>query len=164
MAANLKITLAKQSEIDIVLGILDEAASWMSENKIPTVWELGGFSRQLFLDQIANGDVYIGSIDDKPVGTFILQWNDLQFWGKQPPDAGYVHKLATRPAYTGRGIGVEMLKWAETTAKAAGKRFLRLNCLAEDRKIRDYYERAGFVYRGDFAGPKGVASLYEKNL
>ena len=164
MGANLKISLAKQSEIDIVLGILDEAAAWLSENKIPTVWAPGGFSRQLFLDQIANGDVYIGSIDDQPVGTFILQWKDLQFWGEQPPDAGYVHKLATRPAYAGRGIGVEMLKWAEKTARAAGKRFLRLNCLAEDRKIRDYYERAGFVHRGDVAGPRGVASLYEKNL
>jgi len=36
-----------------------------------------------------------------------------------------------------------MLKWAEAAARKAGKRFLRLNCLAMDMKIRDYYERAG---------------------
>ncbi len=74
------------------------------------------------------------------------------------------HKLAIRPSSGGKGIGLEMLKWAEAQAKSAGKRFLRLNCLAEDRKIRDYYERAGFVYRGDVVEPRGRASLYEKRL
>jgi len=36
--------------------------------------------------------------------------------------------------------------------------------LAADRKIRDYYERAGFLYKGDVVRPKGVATLYEKAL
>jgi hypothetical protein len=37
-----------------------------------------------------------------------------------------------------------MLKWAEATARKAGKRFLRLDCLATGRKIRDYYEQGRF--------------------
>lgn len=57
-----------------------------------------------------------------------------------------------------------MLKWAEATARKAGKRLLRLNCLAADRKIRDYYERAGFLYKGDVVGPEAMATLYEKAL
>ena len=57
-----------------------------------------------------------------------------------------------------------MLKWAEATARKAGKRLLRLNCLAADRKIRDYYERAGFLYKGDVVRPKALATLYEKAL
>jgi GNAT superfamily N-acetyltransferase len=59
--------------------------------------------------------------------------------------AGYVHKLAVRPTYAGEKIGAETLKWAESVARKAGKKFLGLNCLAEDRKIRDYYKRAGFL-------------------
>ena len=58
------------------------------------------------------------------------------------------------PAYAGQKIGLQMLRWAESKARTADKRFLRLNCLAEDRKIRDYYEKAGFVYTGDVIGPR----------
>jgi len=57
-----------------------------------------------------------------------------------------------------------MMKWAEGAARKAGNRFLRLNCLAEDRKIPDYYERAGFAYIHDVMGPRAMASNYEKAL
>lgn len=103
-------------------------------------------------------------VDGTPAGTITLQWADLVFWGEQQPNAGYVHKLAVRPAYAGQKIGVEMLKWSEFAARRTGKKFLRLNCLAEDRKIRDYYEREGFLHKGDVAGPRAKASLYEKSL
>lgn len=56
------------------------------------------------------------------------------------------------------------MKWGESVARETGKKFLRLNCLAEDRKIRDYYEREGFIYKGDVDGPRAKASLYEKSL
>lgn len=159
-----KVVLAKPEDIETVLGILDEAAAWIIEQKLPSLWKPGGFSRQTFLEQISRGEVHIGLIDETPAGTITLQWADLVFWGEQQPISGYVHKLAVRPAYTGQKIGVEMLKWAESAARNAGKKFLRLNCLAEDRKIRDYYERAGFLYKADVAGPRAKASLYEKSL
>jgi len=163
-SANLKVRQAGLHDVDIVLGILDEAAGWLKQREIPSVWKPGGFSCQSFLAQISHGEVYIALVDDHTVGTFTLQWTDSLFWGERPADAGYIHKLAIRPSSGGKGIGLEMLKWAEAQAKSAGKRFLRLNCLAEDRKIRDYYERAGFVYRGDVVEPRGRASLYEKRL
>jgi GNAT superfamily N-acetyltransferase len=155
---------AKPEDIDTVLGILDEAAAWIIEQNIPSVWKPGEFSRQTFLEQISRGEVHIGLVDEKPAGTITLQWADLVFWGEQLPDSGYVHKLAVRPVYAGQKLGLEMLKWAEATARRAGRRFLRLNCLAEDRKIRDYYEQAGFLYKGDVVRPKAVAALYEKAL
>jgi GNAT superfamily N-acetyltransferase len=160
----LTVVPAKPEDIDIVIGILDEAAAWIIEQKLPSVWKPGGFSREIFLDQISRGEVHIGLVDEKPAGTITLQWADLMFWGEQQPDSGYVHKLAVRPAYAGQKLGLEMLKWAEATAREMSKRFLRLNCLAADRKIRDYYERAGFLYKGDIEGPMAKASLYEKSL
>jgi GNAT superfamily N-acetyltransferase len=143
---------ARPEDTDTVLEILDEAAAWIIERKLPNVWKPGGFSRQAFLEQISLGEVHIGLVDEKPVGTLTLQWADLTFCAERQPDAGYVHKLAVRPAYTRQSIGLEMLKWAEASARKAGKRFLRLNCLAEDQKIRDYYDRAGFLYEGNVAG------------
>jgi GNAT superfamily N-acetyltransferase len=159
-----QVSPAKPADIDTVLGILDEATIWLRDRGLPTVWKPGEFSRASFLEQISREEVYIGLIDGKPAGTFILQWSDTFWWGEQPPDAGYIHKLAIRPAYTGQGVGREMLKWAEGRTRAQGRKFLRLNCLAEDRKIRDYYENAGFTYLRDATGPKGMASLYEEPL
>lgn len=156
--------LAKPEDVDIVLGILDEAAAWIIEQRLPSVWRPGEFSREIFLGQISRGEVHIALTDGKPAGTITLQWSDPVFWGEQQPDSGYVHKLAVRPAYAGQKLGLEMLKWAEAAARKAGGRFLRLNCLAADRKIRDYYERAGFIYKGDVVRPKAVATLYEKVL
>jgi GNAT superfamily N-acetyltransferase len=159
-----RVVPAKPDDIDTVLEILDEAAAWIIKQKLPNVWEPGRFSRETFLDQILRGEVHIGLIDETPAGTITLQWSDLVFWGEQQPDSGYVHKFGVRPSYAGQEIGLEMLKWAEATAREAGKRLLRLNCLAADRKIRNYYERAGFLYKGDVVGPRAVASLYEKAL
>ena len=162
--AQFEISKAGSADLDKVLEILDDATTWLLKQGIPTVWKPGGFSRQEFLEQIQRGEVYLAFVNKDAVGTFILQWGDLVFWGGWPLDAGYVHKLAIRPSYAGKGLGVEMLKSAETTARNAGKTFLRLNCMANDRKIRDYYEKAGFVHVGDVVGPKAVASLYEKLL
>jgi GNAT superfamily N-acetyltransferase len=159
-----KIVPAKPEDLDTVIGILDEAASWIIEQKLPSVWKPGGFSRETFLEQISRSEVHIGFVDRKPAGTITLQWSDPVFWGEQQPDSGYVHKLAVRPAYAGQKIGLKILKWAEDAARNAGKGFLKLNCLASDRKIRDYYEQAGFLYKGDVFGPRAVASLYEKAL
>ena len=57
-----------------------------------------------------------------------------------------------------------MLRWAEARARLAGKKYLRLNCIAADREIREYYETKGFVHQRDVMGPKAMASLYEKAL
>ena len=155
---------AAVDDIDTVLEILDGAAAWVKDHNLPHVWVPGGFPRETFLDQISHGEVYVGWVDGKAAGTFVLQWSDVFWWGEMPPDAGYVHKLAIRPAYAGQGIGREMLNWAETKARATGKKYLRLNCIAADKKIREYYENAGFIRVRDVMGPKALATLYEKPL
>lgn len=148
----------------MVLEILDEAAAWIIANKLPSVWKPGEFSRQTFLGQISRQEVYLASVENIFVATFVLQWSDTLWWGERPPDSGYFHKFAVKRSTSGQGIGSEILKWAEAKARAEGKKYLRLNCIAADRKIRDYYENAGFVHVGDVMGPKALASLYEKPL
>src|SRR3989441_6475294 len=154
-----KVVPAKPEDIDLVLGILDEAASWIIEQKLPSVWKPGEFSRETFLDQISRGEVHIGLVDGKPVGTITLQWSDPVFWGEQEPESGYVHKLAVRPAYAGQSIGLEMLKWAEAAAGEAGMRVFKLNCLGAGRGIRDDYENARFLYKREIVRPKSGEAL-----
>lgn len=50
-----RVVPAKLEDVDTVLGILDEAAAWIIEQKLPSVWEPGRFSRETFLEQISRG-------------------------------------------------------------------------------------------------------------
>jgi len=42
------------------------------------------------------------------------------------------------------------------------KRFLRLDCLASNARLRRYYEDLGFVYRGQLTSGEYVGALYER--
>jgi len=120
--------------------------------------------RERFLTQIRQKEVFLARIRNDVVGTITLQWSDPVFWNGARPDAGYVHKFAVVRAHAGRKIGEEMLRWAEKQALLAGKNYLRLDCLASNRIIRDYYEKAGYIHKGDTSPTGWSASLYEKPL
>jgi len=138
-------------------------AEWLGSRGLPSRWG-SALVRERFLSQIRQGEVFLARIGDDVVGTITLQWSDPVFWNGASPDAGYIHKFAVVRDYAGRKIGEEMLRWAENRAVQSGKKFLRLDCLASNRNIRAYYEKAGYLHKGD-ASPIGwTASLYEKPL
>ena len=84
--------------------------------------------------------------------------------GDVPGDAGYVHGLAIRRDFAGKGLGREFLRWAEDRVAASGKKYLRLDCAAENRALNEYYRRAGFSYRGEALVWGLEVSLYEKKV
>jgi ribosomal protein S18 acetylase RimI-like enzyme len=77
-----------------------------------------------------------------------LQRSDEETWGTVAGDAGYVHGLAIRRGFAGTGLGRELLRWAENMVAASGKKYLRLDCVAENTAFNEYYVRAGFGCRG----------------
>ncbi len=164
MSNRLKIVRANERDLDGVVAVLDEAAKWLVTKGIAGPWRPGSFSRQTLADQIVHGEVYVAKLGEETVGTVTLQWSDEMFWPSAQSDAGYVHKLALRPTYLRRGFGLQMIEWAERVSKTAGKNFLRLDCLAENGKIRSYYENLGFIHQGDAEIEGWKASLYQKKL
>ena len=159
----LNITPASQEQLGLVLEILEEAAHWTTSHGL-NGWQPGSFSHERIIRQIGHGEVFLAWLSSEPIGTITLQGNDIEFWGDGPETAEYVHKLAVKRKFAGRGFGVEMLMWAESHAIIARKDHLRLNCMAEDTGLRRYYERLGFEQRGEIIEPRGRAALYEKKL
>lgn len=131
---------------------------------LETRWTPSPAFRQNIKDSIERGEVYVVKGTGGIVGTITVQWSDRKFWGEVPPDAGYVHKLAIKRSNSGKRLGLRMLQWAESKARAEGKKYLRLDCLATNKTIRLYYEKAGFVHVRDTVEPGWNASLYEKKL
>ena len=144
-----------------VAGLLDEATVWVNDLGF-SQWPLP-FPRDQLAAAIGRGEVYVvESEDGEGVATVSMLPDDPEYWGDQPPDAFYVHKLAVRRDQAGRGIGAAIVEWANAEAAEAGREFLRLDCLADNPGIRDYYEDLGFEHRGDLVLDGRKMSLYER--
>lgn len=166
MAFDLFLLPAQHDELADVIEILDEAARWMLERGIrqweapcpPEVW-------LRMAVEIEDREVYLARLAgaDEPVGTLRFEWTGRLLW-PQEADAGYIYTMAVRPAYMGRQIGRRMLEWAIGHIRSRGKRFARLDCMTANRRLRAYYESAGFQYRGDSRSGTYELSLYELAL
>jgi GNAT superfamily N-acetyltransferase len=153
------ISRATPADIDDVLDILDEAARWLSSRGIKQ-WPTDGFPRDLIAGDIAHGEVYVARRDRRAVGTFTLQWKDELFWPGATEAAGYIHRIAVRR--DARGLGVELIKFAERATAATGRKILRLDCFAGNDALCGYYERAGFVRRAEIEiDPRDDATVPE---
>lgn len=158
---HLVIRQARPADLDAVMSMLEEAARWMVRRGIEG-WTPDGFSRERIAVIIGDGEMYLAVLDGRPAGTFALQLSDEETWGDVPDDAGYVHGLAIRRKFAGTGLGREMLGRAEQMAYRSQKEYLRLDCVADNAALNEYYRRAGFTYKGK-AVVRGLAvSLYEK--
>jgi protein-tyrosine phosphatase len=161
--AHLIIVRATVADATTILALHEEAARWLVARGIQQ-WLPGDFAMEPLVAQIGRGEAYLARIGGEPVGTFTLQWADPRIWGEQPDDAGYVHGLAVRRTYAGRGLGRVLLDSAGQMAAATGKTYLRLDCMTENPALRAYYEAAGFAHRGDVRGKTWSASRYEKRV
>jgi ribosomal protein S18 acetylase RimI-like enzyme len=163
LPGEIEIVPARLRALNDVLAILEEATAWLHGRGIVGQWP-ATFQRQWVADQIKRGEVYLALRDLQAIGTLRLQWSDRATWGNVPNDAGYVHGLAIRRAVAGQGVGVQMLRWAERAAAAAGRRYLRLDCWAENQELCRYYERAGFTSRGQIDVRGWKCALFELEI
>jgi len=152
---------ARHEDADTVAELLDEATVWVGELGFEQ-WPLP-FPRDELAEAIDRGEVYVvEGEDDEPVATLALLQNDPKYWGDRPQDALYLHKFAVRRDRAGRGVGAAVVEWANAEAAEAGREFLRLDCLCDNPRIRDYYEDLGFEHRGDLVLNGRNMSLYER--
>ena len=149
----MKVRAAGPQDVELVARMLDEAGEWPRP-----------FPREELDERIERGELFVVDLDGEPAATFTLLWDDPSFWGERPQDAAYLHKLAVRPRFRGRGIGARVVEWAERRAAEAGRAYLRLDCRRDDPRIRGYYERLGFEHRGDVDPPRFPAALYERPI
>jgi GNAT superfamily N-acetyltransferase len=170
---SVEIYLATAADLDDVLDILNETARWLASRGI-NQWRVEGFPRELVADDIARGQVYIARRERRAVGTFTLMWSDELFWPGAEDEAGYIHRIAVRRE--ARGLGVELLMFAEHVTASTGRTLLRLDCFSGNHTLCSYYEQAGFVRvadieldaRDDDTVPESnrrfIARQYEKSL
>ena len=163
VSEELEVREARIAELDVVLCILEDAALWMVRKEVEG-WTPASFSRTRIADLIERGEIYVAFLNGRVVGTFALQWSDEETWGTLPDDAGYLHGLAVLRKLAGMGLGRELLGWTENRVSLSGRKYLRLDCVAANKALNEYYLRAGFGYRGRTLVRGIEVSLFEKQV
>ena len=159
----LEVRKARTADLETVLSILEDAARWIVHQRLPG-WTPGSFSRRRIAEIVGRGEMYLALLADQAVGTFALQWSDEETWGRVSDNAGYIHGLAVHRDFAGMGVGRELLRRAEDRVSRSGRKYLRLDCVADNKALNAYYQRAGFGYRGRVTVRGLEVSLYEKRV
>lgn len=104
------------------------------------------------LDLVSRGYFYKVSqtTPQKIAATFMLsdkqeEW-DIHLWGREDTIGTiYLHKLAVALEYKGEGLGDLLMDWIKQHVQELGYTKIRLDCVADSEKLRDFYEKHGFM-------------------
>jgi ribosomal protein S18 acetylase RimI-like enzyme len=157
------ISQASYDDVEEILDLWLEAAKWIQSKGI-NQWP-DSFSIQSVEKRLNISEIYIVKQKDTIIASLAIQWSDKLIWKELDNDqSGYIHRLIVRRAYSGRGIGNQLLEWAGEYIKANGKSFIRLDCMADNEGLNQYYSKIGFNYKGRVEGKGWAASLFERQI
>ncbi len=91
-------------------------------------------------------------------------WSDEEFWNGTPGKAVYVHGLMVGLEYGGKGLGRTMLDAARRMGLDAGAEYFRLDCAADNDRLKAIYRDYGFTEVGRKDLPGFSAALMELPL
>ncbi len=166
----LRIVPAQDEDLGRYIDLLEEVAGWLRSSWNQAV-RPGNFrlSADYYAESIKQKEVQLAFVGDELVGTLRLLLREPIVWPDiVEDDAVYVYNLAVTRAWADHRLGRRMLEWAEGRAASLGRRYIRLDCVADNCFLREYYAHAGFTERGQvearFPAPVGTLRLrrYEK--
>ncbi|MFC0597738.1 GNAT family N-acetyltransferase [Streptomyces palmae] len=137
---------AEEEDLTELVRLRDAAAHWQAASGIRQ-WKPGELGVDHFRARLREGEVWLAFLgpDGPCAGAWELWWEDPAAWGPQPPVAGYVHRLMTDRQSAPPGTGRELLAAAERRIAEAGREVCRLDCLADNPRLRRYYQEAGYT-------------------
>ncbi|MBV8275605.1 MAG: GNAT family N-acetyltransferase [Verrucomicrobia bacterium] len=142
----IEVKQASLPDLIAVSSILKEAADWLRVTG-RSMWRDDELDADRIHQDVASGLFYLGHYDGAPAGTIKFQLEDHRFWPDLPgDDAAYVHRIAVKREFAGKGVATKMLDWAVNRAAALGRSHLRLDCEADRQALRAIYERFGFRF------------------
>ena len=163
---------AHDGDLDRFIDLLEEAADWLTARGI-NQWRPGDFrlSMDFYAASIMRGEVQLAFVGDVLVGALRILLREPIVWPDViGDDAVYVYNLAVRRTWAHQQLGRRMLEWTSERAASLGRSYVRLDCMSDNRFLREYYQRVGFAERGEvdarFPEPIGTLRLlrFEKHI
>jgi ribosomal protein S18 acetylase RimI-like enzyme len=164
---NIKIRQTNADEVAKVLALFEESALILRE-KGTTQWQHWINPTPALINRVQKGvaekDYFFVEKSRQLAGMFRLMNSDEEYWGVQTEAAVYLHSFLTRPAFKGQNIGSTVLKSLEIQVRERGIRYFRLDCIADNVALCNYYENQGFTRIRKQKVPHYEVQLFEKKL
>jgi GNAT superfamily N-acetyltransferase len=126
------------------LSIVRAAAAWANGRGVE-VWTDAELREQDFRTAAALGQLVMGFSGDRSAATVLLQSSDSLYWPEAAPNTGlYLHKIAVRREFAGRGWLTRLIDFAASDARDRGIGRLRLDTLC-GTPLEALYARHGFA-------------------
>ena len=146
MICNCIIRKASNSEIDSLIDIWKTKVFDLAKRGI-TVWNIAQFNRTNLRNKYKKPEYYVGTMDDRIFGGFILIEKDIYNWPIEfKNNAYYFHKFVISSEFTGKGLSKLILDWVKDYGKSHGKTAIRLDFNENREYLKYLYYGNGFKF------------------
>jgi len=153
----MRLTRAHQGHLQLILDLIDDAVDRRLRHLDTDQWEKPWPTREerdaRVLRGLSGGKTWI--VWDGPIAAAtvtIAKQPNPEVWpaglGRDDPSV-YVHRLITKTAYRGRGLGASLIDWAgRQSGGQYGARWIRIDVWTTNTNLHSYYRSIGFVLVG----------------
>jgi HEPN domain-containing protein/N-acetylglutamate synthase-like GNAT family acetyltransferase len=146
---NITIKQACEADIPVIENILLDTVKWLNEMNRP-LWRAEDMVWDILAKEYRIEEFYIAYLDGIPSGCVALIDYDPFFWPDiKKGDALFFHKLAVTKAAKGSGAADAMMNYIKALCTQKQISSIRLDCHQHRPKLREFYERHGFVCIGE---------------
>jgi len=147
MTASIPLHLATGETASDIVGLRDSLARWQQQERIQQ-WAPGEVTIAQVAEQISRNEWWILEEERKIIATVRIVETDELIWPEDDPQAAYIHGLMVDRSRAGQSIGKQVLEWAEQAILANGQSIARLDCVASNVALCQYYTSRGYSERG----------------
>ena len=137
---DITIRKAEPSDVNHIYNIIQNRCRWLDENDIEQWNVTRTYKQDYYLEKVKDEKLYVALYNNKIIGLFMFQPNT--HYAEYDENIAYVHHLATDKQY--KGAGKIIISKIKELAKLHSKRFIRLDNIASNAKLNEYYEKNGF--------------------
>lgn len=160
------IRQANKKDIPVIEEILLDAVMWMHKEGFDNLWNESNTKWNELSKNYKIEDFYISYDKEIPTACMALTEYDATYWPNVPKGKSlYIHKLAVKRAYAGKSSSRELFNFAKNLAYKYQIPAIRLDCNQQRQKLRELYEKNGFVCVDEVIRRDGYGiALYICNL
>lgn len=149
-----------------ILHLRNRLVDWMEGRGI-NQWRHGDVSPEQVRHQAEQGQWWVIGCDSKGlIAAVRILDEDPWIWGQSDRAAIYVHGLMVDRRCARQSLGRRLLAWAAELGRRGGVEVLRLDCVATNQVLCDYYLDQGFTRVGTKELPPrwGAVALFERPI
>ena len=174
VVAPLQIAPANTQHLDTVLGLIEDARSWLwtkETDQWENPWPNAAARDERVLAALKGGKTWIVWDGDIAAATVtITTRRNAAVWSKPACTADlaeravFIHRLITSRKHAGSGLGAELIDWAGLRGgREYGAKWIRIDVWTTNTGLHDYYKSKGFRPCGACADPDYPSgALFEK--